>query len=59
VNNNLCGKGIPAEDIVLKGAVPAPARANQLLMAVNAGSPKKRVWSVAGTEKRVARRMNK
>ena len=39
-NKNLYGKRISAEDIVLKGAVPAPACANQLLEALNAGSPK-------------------
>jgi SH3 domain-containing YSC84-like protein 1 len=39
-NKNLHGKKIPAEDIVLKSAVPAPACANQLLETLNAGSPK-------------------
>jgi SH3 domain-containing YSC84-like protein 1 len=39
-NKNLYGKEISAEDIVLKGAVPAPTSANQLLKAPNAGSPK-------------------
>jgi SH3 domain-containing YSC84-like protein 1 len=39
-NKNLYGKEISADDIVLKGAVPAPTCANQLLKALNAGSPK-------------------
>lgn len=41
-NKNLYGKEIPAENIVLKHAVPTPACANQLLKALNAGSPKNR-----------------
>lgn len=39
-NKHLYGKEISAEDIVLKGAVPTPGCAHQLLKALNAGSPK-------------------
>ncbi len=39
-NKNLYGKDIPAKDIVLKGAVPAPACAKQLLATLNTKTPK-------------------
>ena len=39
-NKNLYGKEISAQDIVLNGAVPAPASAKELLATLNAKSPK-------------------
>ena len=39
-NKNLYGKEIAAEDIVLKGAVPAPPSAKELLETLNSKSPK-------------------
>jgi lipid-binding SYLF domain-containing protein len=39
-NKNLYGKEIPAKDIVLKGAVPAPPCAKQLLATLDKKSPK-------------------
>lgn len=39
-NKNLYAKEIGAEDIVIKGAVPAPACAKELLATLNAKSPK-------------------
>jgi SH3 domain-containing YSC84-like protein 1 len=39
-NKNLYGKDIPAKDIVLKGAVPAPPCARQLLATLTKKSPK-------------------
>lgn len=39
-NKNLYGKEISAEEVVVKGAVPAPASAKELLEALNAKSSK-------------------
>ena len=39
-NKNLYGKEISAQDILLNGAVPAPASAKELLATLNAKSPK-------------------
>lgn len=39
-NRNLYGKELPAKDIVLKGVVPAPPSATQLLATLNKRSPK-------------------
>ncbi len=39
-NEKLYGKEIPAKDIVLRGAVKAPASAKQLIAALNAKSPR-------------------
>jgi lipid-binding SYLF domain-containing protein len=39
-NKNLYGKEVPAEDIVMKGAVHAPPSAKQLLAVLDAKSPK-------------------
>lgn len=39
-NDNLYGKKISAEDIVFKGAVPAPAAASALLETLNTHSPR-------------------
>jgi SH3 domain-containing YSC84-like protein 1 len=39
-NKSLYGKEIPAKDIVLKGAAPAPACANQLLATLDKKTPK-------------------
>jgi SH3 domain-containing YSC84-like protein 1 len=39
-NRNLYGKELPAKDIVLKGIVPAPPSATQLLATLNKRSPK-------------------
>jgi lipid-binding SYLF domain-containing protein len=39
-NKSLYGKDVPAKDIVLRGAVPAPASANLLLHTLDRRSPK-------------------
>lgn len=39
-NRNLYGKGFPAKDIVLNGAVPVPPSAKQLVSTLNKHSPK-------------------
>jgi len=39
-NKNLYGQELPAKDIVLKGVVPAPPSARQLLATLNNRSPK-------------------
>jgi lipid-binding SYLF domain-containing protein len=41
-NKNLYGKEINAEDIVLKGAIPPPPSAKQLLRTLNAKAPKRK-----------------
>jgi lipid-binding SYLF domain-containing protein len=41
-NKNLYGKELSAEDIVLKGAVKAPAAGNSLASVLNQKSPKNR-----------------